>query len=186
MEWLSAGALSHEPGRLLSPPTLLVGGAVGHLQTKGTDWFQLHWPPGWEGVHITAKELLPIVIGCAIWGHEWKGETVPSLCDNAAVVAIITSGYSRDKQAMHLMRCLFFFTACHQIVLVSSHIPGKLNTAADHLSRDGLSSFLQLISGAKPHPSPLPQELVGVLVLHQPDWTSKNWRSALRSIFHTD
>ena len=156
----------------------------GAFTSKG-DWFQLRWPPEWEGVHITAKELL-IVIGCGIWGHEWKGETVRSLCDNAAVVAIIRSGSSRDKLAMHLMRCLFFFTARHQIVLVSSHIPGKLNTAADHLSRDGLSSFLQLVPGAKPHPSPLPQELVEALVLQQPDWTSKNWRSALHSIFHTD
>ena len=130
--------------------------------TDSGDWFQLQWRPGWEGVHIT---VLPIVIGCAVWGDWWKGETVRCLCDNAAVVAIIKSGSSRDKRVMHLMRCLFFFTAIHQIVLAPSHIPGKLNTAADMLSRDGLSSFLHLVPEAKSQPSLLPQELLEALVL---------------------
>ena len=66
-------------------------------------------------------------------------------CDNAAVVAIIKSGTSKDALAMHPMRCLFFFTASHQLLLLPSHIPGKENVAADHLSRDALPLFLQLI-----------------------------------------
>ena len=31
-------------------------------------WPQLWWSPQWSGVHIMAKELLPIVLSCAIWG----------------------------------------------------------------------------------------------------------------------
>ena len=72
------------------------------------------------------------------------------------------------------------------MVLAPSHIPVKLNTAADMLSRGGLSSFLQLVPEAKSQPSLLPQELLEALVLEQPDWTSKSWRSALHYIFRTD
>ena len=56
--------------------------------------FQLKLPGSWDGIHITAKELLPIVIGAALWGEQWRGQTVRCLCDNAAVVAVILSGSS--------------------------------------------------------------------------------------------
>ena len=53
------------------------------------EWFQFAWPAEWEGAHITtSKELLPIVIGCAVEGATWRGLTVRCLYDNAAVVAI--------------------------------------------------------------------------------------------------
>ena len=63
----------------------------------------------WSGIHITVKELLPIVFGVAIWGSRWKGLTVLCRCDNAAVVSIVNSGRSRMDRVMHLMRCLSFF-----------------------------------------------------------------------------
>ena len=147
------------------------------------EWFQFCWPPEWEGVHITVKEVLPIVVACAVWGHLWLGCTVRCLCDNAAVVANIKSGTSKDPRVMHLMRCLFFFTASHQIVLLPCHLPGRLNVAADHLSRDALPSFLQLVLQAKARPTPLAEDLMGALVTQQPDWTSASWRAVLRSFF---
>ena len=33
-------------------------------------WFQLKWPETFQGLHITIKELLPIVIVAAIWGDQ--------------------------------------------------------------------------------------------------------------------
>ena len=83
--------------------------------------FQFRWPPAWEAIHITVKELLPIVVACAVWGHQWRGCTILCRCDNAAVVAILKSGSSKDRVAMHLMRCLFFFTA---------HYPDAINASA--------------------------------------------------------
>ena len=79
----------------------------------------------------------------------------------------------------HLRRCLFFFTARYQLILAPVHIPGKLNVAADHLSRDALSSFFQLTPGAKEEPTPLGADLMAALVT---DWTSESWRSVLRSM----
>lgn len=31
-------------------------------------WFQLQWPQDWCAIHITAKELVPIVLAAALWG----------------------------------------------------------------------------------------------------------------------
>ena len=70
-------------------------------------WFQLKLPDSWRDIHITVKELLPIVIGAALWGSAWQGRTVSCRCDNAAVVAIVNSGRSKVEAVMHLMRCLF-------------------------------------------------------------------------------
>ena len=33
------------------------------------EWFQIKWPGLWEGVHITIKELLPIVVAELIAGR---------------------------------------------------------------------------------------------------------------------
>ena len=123
---------------------------VGALGMRGAftecgEWFQYRWPAEWESVHITVRELLPIVVSVAVWGHSWRGCTVRCRCDNAAVVAIIRSGSSRDPTAMHLMRCLFFITARYQIVLVPAHIPGKRNEAdsSHRTCRSGESRYLR-------------------------------------------
>ena len=41
--------------------------------------------------HITVKELLPIVMACAVWGNQWSSKSVKCFCDNAAVVTILNS-----------------------------------------------------------------------------------------------
>ena len=80
----------------------------GTFSSSGA-WFHFRWPPAWEAIDITVKELLPIVVACAVCGHQWRSCTILCHCDNAAVVAILKSGSSKDRVAMHLMRCLFFY-----------------------------------------------------------------------------
>ncbi len=108
-------------------------------------WFQLKFPDSWLDVHITVKELLPIVLAVALWGYLWKGVTVSCKCDNMAVVVIVNSGRSKMDKAMHLMRCLSFFLAQWDVTLVCQHIPVVENNAADALSRHSLSLFQQLV-----------------------------------------
>lgn len=43
-------------------------------------------------------------------------------CDNAAVVAIICSGCSKDNEVMHLVRCLVFISAKFKFSLFALHI----------------------------------------------------------------
>ena len=40
------------------------------------EWFQYQWPVSWQELDITVKELLPIVLVVAMWGHMWAEQTV--------------------------------------------------------------------------------------------------------------
>ena len=85
--------------------------------------------PGMDS--IAPMELLPIVIAAAIWGPKWAGFTVRSNCHNEAVVSVINSGCCEHELMMHLMRCLLFFAAKYNFVLVAKHIPRITNTLVD-------------------------------------------------------
>ena len=108
------------------------------------------------------------------------------LCDNEAVVAIIKSGTCKNIRAMHFLQCLFFFTAYYQLHLEPVHLPGRLNCAADSLSRNNLSRFLQLVPSAHHRPTCFPEGLLKVLVLQAPDWTSEAWKAMLHSTLLKD
>jgi hypothetical protein len=87
--------------------------------TDGGEWFQVRWLEEWEVVHITTKELIPIMVACAVWGGQWPGSTIQCSGDNVAVVAIIKSGSFKDPCAMHLIRSLVFH--CILLYSVASH-----------------------------------------------------------------
>ena len=42
------------------------------------------------------KELIPIVLATAVWGHHWAGLRIRCLCDNMAVVFAVNKGSARD------------------------------------------------------------------------------------------
>ena len=115
-------------------------GCGAYCPGEGT-WFQLRWPQSWAVVNIAAKELLPIVAAAAIWGKAWNGMVIQVHSDNQAVVACLASRSARDPLLVHLLRCLFFFEAHFRFEHRAQHISGKLNTAADALSRDRLTEF---------------------------------------------
>ena len=75
------------------------------------------------------------MIAAAVWGRSWHGKTVLAKCDNMAVVAIVNSGTSKEKDAMHLRRCLAFLEAKRGFHLFAEHIKGADNRVADALSR---------------------------------------------------
>ncbi len=152
----------------------------GAFTSRG-EWFQLQWPESWREVHITVKELLPVVMALAVWGYQWSGKSVRCLCDNAAVVAIINTGTSKNERAMHLMRSAFFFLARHDVRVWAEHIPGVENRSADALSRNDCTSFLLQNPGAQPGPVTIPQELIRALILERPDWTSLSWTELLKA-----
>ena len=45
-------------------------------------WLQWQWPSDWVPVPIMAKELVPIVLSCAVWGPVLKRKFVLFQCDN--------------------------------------------------------------------------------------------------------
>ena len=118
----------------------------------------------------------------ANWGSQWVGSMVKALCDNAAVVAIINRGSSKDQEVMHLMRCLAFIAARYQFSIRASHLNGVCNTLADALSRDGLSRFRSHHPQARSRPSAISPELRDLLIVSKPDWTSPHWTNLWSSI----
>ena len=88
---------------------------------------------------------------------------------------MINSGCCKDPTLMHLLRCLFFMAAHFSITVKAFHIPGVENIAADAISRNDLSRFMQATPEATPDPYPIPEKLVQMLVRLQPDWTSSLW-----------
>ena len=106
---------------------------------------------------ITIKELLPIVMAGVLWGKQWEGHHVLAHCDNAAVVAIINSGTSRQPLAMQLIRTLCFTSAHFKFTIRTKHLPGTQNVAADALSRGNPQLFLSLTPQAHLTPNPIPR-----------------------------
>ena len=137
---------------------LKAGGAV---PSQAQAWFQLKWVGQLQGHSITVKELISIVIAAAVWGLRWRGSSIQVLCDNAAVVAILNQNSSRDKEVMHLVRCLAFITAKFQFLLSAGHIPG-LKTQQQMLCQETNMIFS---TPSTLRPTPLQ------LHLQQPSWT---------------
>ena len=77
---------------------------------------------------------------------------------------------------MQVLRCLFFIRAYFQIDLWAVHIPGVENTLADAISRDNLPLLYSQVPAAQGQESPIPPALLELLLSHQLDWTSLNWR----------
>ena len=121
------------------------------------------------------KELVPIVLSCAVWGPLLSGYRVEFKCDNWSVVDSIYKGSSKEPVTMHLLQCFRFFSAHFDIRVVASHIPGAVNIVADQLSRNKAMEFLQ----ANPHVSRIPVTMpTPLLILVSPqkqDWTSPSF-----------
>ena len=141
------GILQHatkvvRPGRRFVRRLIQVMSSVkerDHFVRLGADvrsdlmWWQ-HFLESWNGIGILpnremGKELLPIVLVCIIWGKGWWGKKVTCHCDNMhmAIVEVLNSGYSKDKDMMHMFHNLFFISEHHHFLVEAVHLPGKLN-----------------------------------------------------------
>jgi len=158
-------------------------GSWGCGAVCGKEWFHLSWDGMLSHSHITVKELTPVVIAVAVWGQKWKGESLLVRSDNMATVSIINSGTSHNREAMHLTRSLAFIAAKFQLTLSAEHAPGDQNTLADALSRNNLPLFYSLLPQAQKHQSQVPKPLLDLLLIKQPDWTSKQWTDLWNTIF---
>ncbi len=187
--WVSL--LSHWEGSAMMstscppPPNIIVtsdaSGNWGCGAYWANWWFQLAWPDNSASQSIMFKELAAIVIATAIWGHKWRYGVVLCRCDNSAVVSVLRSRTSHEKEAMHLLRCLHFYEAFYECRLVSEHLPGVDNDLADDLSRNRLPSFLQKAPEASKTSAGIPPALIELLLQRKPDWLSSEWRELFRA-----
>ena len=90
-----------------------------------------------EDLHITVKELFPIVLAIDIWGRLLSNHKKLFLIDNAAV-ADINKTFSKEKQIMIFVRRMVLSAPRFNIHFRAKHIPGKTNVVCDFLSRFSL------------------------------------------------
>ena len=86
--------------------------------------FQIEWPSGWEGVDISVKELVPVIVAAALWGGLWQGHHIHFHSDNMAVLSIMNTKTSKAPQLMHLLRCFSFYCAFYCFHVSCMHVPG--------------------------------------------------------------
>ena len=149
------------------------------LQKK---WMQWQWPEEWLPIAIMAKELVPIVLSCAVWGPELAHKPVLFQCDNMSVVAAVRKGTAKEDLVMHLLRCLCFFTAYYDIAISIEHIAGVTNLAADQLSRFNMQLFISHHPQANHLSTPLPPKLLQIVAVEGPDWTLPAFRRLFKAI----
>ena len=142
-------------------------------------WFQVQWGPALGALSIAEQELIPIILGCAAWGHNWRGHRVVCHCDNQVVVSCLRSRTSKHKGIMHLVRCLVFVEATLGLFLINT----KANHLADDLSWNDLRSFLSKVPAADRTPTPISAQLLQLLLDPRADWTCPTWRPRFRAIF---
>lgn len=145
-------------------------------------WLQWKWPSEWLPVAIMAKEMVPIVLSCAVWGPLLTRKRVLFQCDNSGVVAAIQKGSSREPTVMNLLRSMWFFVAHFDISVEAVHIAGAQNSTADQLSRNQMMEFFHSNLQVNLLPTPLPEELLEIVSVNGPDWTSPVFRQLFSSI----
>ena len=149
-----------------------VSGTWGCGSIWGSHWFQWPWPKEWKGINIMAKELVPIVISCGVWGPHMAKHKVLLQCDNMSLVTAIKKGNAKEPVVMYLLCSLWFFKAFFDIDLVIEHIAGTNNCAADMLSRNNMSEFFLCFPQVSWLSTMLPPPLLQLLSPQGPDWMS--------------
>jgi len=129
-----------------------------------------------------AKELAPIVLSCAIWGPLLPRKTLEFQCNNEGLVDAIHKGSSKEPVVMHLLRCLWFFSAFFKITIRAALIPGTLNTAADMLSRNQVAQFLRLHPNTSHIPTRIRIPLLWIVSPIRLNWTSRAFMRQFRCI----
>ena len=72
-------------------------GALGYGAIFNNQWFYGPWSAAQQTLSIAYKELFPIVVAAYLWGSQWSSRRVEFFCDNESVVAVLSSGTSRDQ-----------------------------------------------------------------------------------------
>ncbi|XP_048761600.1 uncharacterized protein LOC125670455 isoform X1 [Ostrea edulis] len=126
-------------------------------------WAYAQWPSSWlaQGLtrDMTFLELFPVQVAIEVWKHQFANYRILFYIDNMAVVHVINKTTSRSPRVMKIVRKLVLTCLKHNILIKARHIPSKLNSIADCLSRSQWGKFRRLAPTADPWPAPLPKNI---------------------------
>ena len=134
-------------------------GSIGFGALYGGAWFYGQWPVSWRSYNISVLELYPIMAAAIVWGGRWANRSVCFYTDNEALVPIINKQTSREPHIMALIRPLVLACLRFNINFTARHIPGRINTLADKLSRSQVREFRALAPWAEASPREIPYSI---------------------------
>ncbi len=120
--------------------------------------------PSWLPPHVSIQwqELFAILAAALAWGHHWKGRRIRFHCDNLSIVQAWNHKSCRNPAISKLFRHLFLTAAKGNFTIALKHLPGKINSLADALSRNLMTRSFSLAPQAHPQPTLLPAELTRI------------------------
>ena len=86
-------------------------------------------------LHINCKELKAILLALSHWAQ--KDNSIIIKTDNAVAAGVIKRKGSRSDSLQSIMEDIFSLTKTLNLSIIPSYIPGRINVAADALSRTG-------------------------------------------------
>lgn len=143
-------------------------GSKGFAAVFGQQWFVGSFPSSWESLHITVKELYPIVLAVSIWGLHISNQKILFHTDNQACVHIINSQTSKDKNIMKLVRHMVSQGLRYNVMFRAVHVPGKNNILPDLLSRFQFQRARKIAPWLNTIQTPIPPSLQPQALLGQP------------------
>ena len=116
--------------------------------------YALRIPRGFNNYNIAHLKILNVAVALKLWGHAWANKAIQIMCDNIAVVEVLTYGRARDPIMATCARNIWLLSAIFNINIVVSYIKGLENNVADVLSRwhqmtDNLQKLNALIVSAQ-------------------------------------
>jgi len=133
--------------------------SVGYGGFWGSKWFSGIWPDKCLGLNIALLEIYPICLAIKLWGTDLANKCIMFNSDNMAVVHIINTFTSKDKNIMSILRIIVLDCMRNNILIKCTHIPGKINHLADLLSRDQVLQALQLYPHLQSQRTSVPRDL---------------------------
>jgi hypothetical protein len=121
-----------QPEHLSSDASRLRWGAhLGDLEDQGL------WSNSEKLAHINVLELRAVWLGLQAFPEAVRNAAVVAMTDNTTVVGYIKNqgGGTHSRILSNLTGQMLDWTQSNQIVLSAKHVPGRLNTRADKLSR---------------------------------------------------
>ena len=136
--------------------------AIGFGAILGSHWFTGTWNADQMPLSIAYKELFPVVILAALWGPQWVSRRVLFRSDNQAVVDVLRTGTSKDRNMMVLLRFLSLL-AHVTLSVTSAHVEDRSNSIADALFRFQFQKSRQLVPQADQEATEIPMLLLNKL-----------------------
>ena len=126
------------------------------------EWIFSSWETGYirrYKPNIEYLELYGLCAGIFTWEHMLRNTRIVVFCDNSSVVHMINASTSGCKNCMTLIRLLTLNNLQFNGRVFAKHVPGRLNSLSDSLSRLMLRRFRKLAPQMNKFPEKISEKI---------------------------